>query len=135
MAELHFSSLDELNSILLNQSYITDFSPSNADALLLKYLKVSPEDLGKYPNISRWLRHLQSFSQAELLSFRDESVKTISLKGISLVSECDQTSCAKTQSKQKPKAESQTGGKGKKAVAAEVGSAPIFILFGFELFC
>jgi len=54
------AGLAVLNNWLLTRSYITGFTPSQADVAVFKALKSSP-DAAKYPNAARWYKHIASY--------------------------------------------------------------------------
>ncbi|KAI1382116.1 putative elongation factor 1-beta [Hypoxylon crocopeplum] len=54
------AGLAVLNSWLTTRSYITGYSPSQADVAAFKALKSAPES-AKYPNAARWYKHIASF--------------------------------------------------------------------------
>ncbi|KAI1088563.1 putative elongation factor 1-beta [Rostrohypoxylon terebratum] len=49
-----------LNGWLTTRSYITGYAPSQADVVVFKALKSAPES-AKYPNATRWYKHIASF--------------------------------------------------------------------------
>ncbi|KAI1385074.1 putative elongation factor 1-beta [Hypoxylon trugodes] len=49
-----------LNSWLTTRSYVTGYSPSQADVAVFKALKSAPES-AKYPHAARWYKHIASF--------------------------------------------------------------------------
>jgi hypothetical protein len=66
--------LNQLNDHLMSRSYISgNVAPSSLDARLLNKL-VKNSDLSGHPHVSRWIRHIQSFSQAERESFAQETI-------------------------------------------------------------
>jgi len=58
--DLQFSSLQDLDSYLMEQSYIVGFSPSKADFDVIQCLKERPKV--DTPNVLRWYNHIMSFS-------------------------------------------------------------------------
>ena len=60
--DLKFSSLQDLDSHLAEQSYIVGFSPSQADLEVIKYLKEKPKT--ETPHVLRWYNHIQSFGSS-----------------------------------------------------------------------
>ena len=61
-ADLQFSSLQDLDSYLGDQSYIIGFSPSQADLEVIKLITEKPK--ADTPNVLRWYNHIQSFGSA-----------------------------------------------------------------------
>ncbi|KAI0013457.1 hypothetical protein F4779DRAFT_613607 [Xylariaceae sp. FL0662B] len=49
-----------LNSWLTTRSYITSYSPSQADVACFKAIQSAP-DASKYPHAARWYKHIASF--------------------------------------------------------------------------
>ncbi|KFY16678.1 hypothetical protein V491_05265 [Pseudogymnoascus sp. VKM F-3775] len=65
MGFLDFSTdagLSVLNSWLTTRSYITSYSPSQADVVCFKAIKSAP-DPSEYPHAARWYKHIASFEQ------------------------------------------------------------------------
>ena len=67
--------LSKLNTHLESNSYLAGFSPSHidfqiSDEILKSNLKPDPQSL---PNLTRWLKHIQSFSAEEQSNFRPSS--------------------------------------------------------------
>ena len=91
---LKIINLSELEEILLNQSYLCGFTPTNADKILFRNtdLRNNSQLSSKYPNVDRWYNHIKSFSQVELDSFQTLSEKDINIPGISLHKNTAQTS-------------------------------------------
>ncbi|KAI1481672.1 hypothetical protein K445DRAFT_315119 [Daldinia sp. EC12] len=54
------AGLAVLNSWLTTRSYITGYSPSQADVAVFKAITSAPE-AAKYPNAARWYKHIASF--------------------------------------------------------------------------
>ncbi|KAK6500465.1 Translation elongation factor 1 beta [Arthrobotrys musiformis] len=54
--------LTALNSWLETRSYITGYSPSQADVVIFKAVGSAP-DATKYPYASRWFSHINSYSE------------------------------------------------------------------------
>jgi elongation factor 1-beta len=57
------AGLTELNTYLSTRSYITGYTPSQADAAVYKAVSSAP-DAGKYPHAARWYKHIASHADA-----------------------------------------------------------------------
>ncbi|CAD7089617.1 unnamed protein product [Hermetia illucens] len=69
-------AIQELNKYLLNNSYISGYTPSQADLTVFAELGKPP--LPKFPSVQRWYRHIASFSDGEKKAWGGEVAKTAS---------------------------------------------------------
>ncbi|RKF81726.1 Elongation factor 1-beta [Golovinomyces cichoracearum] len=73
------SGLQMLNSWLMTRSYITGYSPSQADVTTFKALKSAPSP-ECYPHAARWYKHIDSYKD-EFSSLPGDSSKEYSAYG------------------------------------------------------
>jgi len=65
------ANLAQLNKDLADKSYINGYVPSAADATTVA--TVGEVDDKKFPNVARWARHINSFSDAEKKAWTSDS--------------------------------------------------------------
>jgi elongation factor 1-beta len=58
-------NLGNLNAYLHTRSYIRGFTPSQDDVTVFKLLGVGDVSPEQYPHLSRWQRHVASFTADE----------------------------------------------------------------------
>lgn len=73
------AGLTMLNNWLKTRSYITGYSPSQADVATFKALKEAP-DSTKYPYASRWYKHIKSY-ESEFSSLPGDPSKSYTAYG------------------------------------------------------
>jgi elongation factor 1-beta len=67
--------LADLNKFLADKSYIDGYEVSSADAQVYKEIKAAP-DAKKYPHVSRWFNHVESYTVEERSNLRAGTVPT-----------------------------------------------------------
>jgi len=65
------NTLAEFNKYLTDYSYVEGYTPSNEDFSSFDSLSSPPDN--KYQNVSRWYRHIASFSQEERAAITGEA--------------------------------------------------------------
>eukprot|EP00092_Neocalanus_flemingeri_P008648 GFUD01009317.1.p1 GENE.GFUD01009317.1~~GFUD01009317.1.p1 ORF type:complete len:630 (+),score=190.37 GFUD01009317.1:56-1891(+) len=74
MADPSVDSLThQLDNLLLDQAFLTGFTPSSLDAEVLTNLSSQPSP--SLPNLLRWYNHLKTYKQPELKSFAKTNTK------------------------------------------------------------
>jgi len=63
----------QLDELLLDQAYLTGFTPTSLDLEVVSNLSSRPSP--SLPNLSRWYNHLESFTAAEKNSFSNTTTK------------------------------------------------------------
>lgn len=122
---LLLDSAADLDKVLLEQSYITGFLPTCADLLLYTHISESQdiERLEKYMNISRWYRHIASFTNKELGPLNILNRGDINIRGVSVgnssESQISNSSLLLTQQPKKDKMKPKSGGEAKKLKGVE----------------
>jgi hypothetical protein len=81
--------LKKLNHYLEDNSYIVGFSPSKYDTYVIEQLDDCPKD-GKYPHISRWSRHIKSFSAKERQAWKTAANISVNVTRLSPKAEVSQ---------------------------------------------
>eukprot|EP00694_Reclinomonas_americana_P006270 EC796313.1.p1 GENE.EC796313.1~~EC796313.1.p1 ORF type:complete len:183 (+),score=79.97 EC796313.1:77-625(+) len=65
------NTLEALDAFLLTSSYVEGFHPTQADVKLLAFVGANV-DAQRYPNVARWLNHINSFSAGDRAKFPAE---------------------------------------------------------------
>ncbi|KAI8722893.1 hypothetical protein NCS52_00434700 [Fusarium sp. LHS14.1] len=73
------AGLTVLNDWLSTRSYITSYSPSQADVAVFKALSASPE-AAKYPHAARWYKHIASYD-ADFATLPGDAGKSYTVYG------------------------------------------------------
>ncbi|KAJ3467799.1 hypothetical protein MRS44_005363 [Fusarium solani] len=73
------AGLTVLNNWLSTRSYITSYSPSQADVAVFKALSASPE-AAKYPHAARWYKHIASYD-ADFATLPGDAGKSYTVYG------------------------------------------------------
>ncbi|KYQ91511.1 elongation factor 1b [Tieghemostelium lacteum] len=68
--------LGELNTYLVDKTYIVGFVPSSADVEALKLVGKAP-CANKYPHANRWYKTIESYDQSETTSFPKTEAVTV----------------------------------------------------------
>jgi len=89
------NSLAEFNKYLTDYSYVEGYTPSNEDFSSFDSLSSPPDS--KYQNVSRWYKHIASFSQEERAAISGEAGEA----GEEEANEQEETTEATTESTQK----------------------------------
>ncbi|KAM7191145.1 elongation factor 1-beta [Naviculisporaceae sp. PSN 640] len=73
------AGLTVLNNWLLTRSYVSGYTPSQADVAVFKALKSAP-DAEKYPNAARWYKHIATY-EAEFNTLEGDATKPYTVYG------------------------------------------------------
>ena len=76
--------LQFLDSLFLSQSYVSDYEPTQNDAVLFRAIPKEPNEQS-YPNANRWYKHLKNLGNAR--KDLPQPTKLISIKSEKAVSD------------------------------------------------
>ena len=70
--KINCDNLNEVDELLRDQSYICGYIPTQGDVIAHQFIK-NPSEV-KFPNLTRWHRHISSFNSEQFCNFPDQPV-------------------------------------------------------------